>query len=218
MLRLTRKDPVLQRRRERLAAEGPEERGARLQQVRSSRAERLATETVEERGARLQQVRRSRAERLATETVEKREARLQQKRDGLLAESVQVREVRLQQMSTLRERLASENAEEREFRLQHMERATGSGECREHLANIQQRAVQAKMQKFHAHMAALEVSRCSTCSEAFPGLRLHPGSTECVRCSRDRHTPKVYSTGNNMHPGPIPMQLQVIVVFVVHDS
>ena len=183
--------------RERVAAEGPEEREARLQQVRSSRAERLATETVEEREARLQQMRSSRAERLATETVEEREARLQQMRDGLLAESIQEREVRLQQMSSSqRERLVAESAEEREVRLQHnqeshRERRVQGTLGQLHLPLIQQCAVQAKMRKFHAHMAALEVSRCSTCSEAFPGLHLHPGSNECVR---DRHTPKVYST------------------------
>ena len=210
-------------RAERLATETVEEREARLQQVRSFRVERLATETVEEREVRLQQLRSSQAERLSTETVEEREGRLQQMRDGLLAESVQEREVRLQQMSSSqRERLASENAEEREVRLQHdreshreqrVQRTLGQL----HFPLIQQRAVQVKMQKFHAHMAALEVSRCSMCSEAFPGLHLHSGSTECVRCSRDRHTPKVYSTGNNMHPSAIPTQLQVNV-FAVYDS
>ena len=50
----------------------------------------------------------------------------------------------------------------------------------------------------------MELLRCSTCSEAFPGLHLHPGSSECVRCGRDKRTPKLYSTGNNMDPGPIP--------------
>ena len=52
---------------------------------------------------------------------------------------------------------------------------------------------------------------CTTCSEAFPGLQLHPGgSAECAHCSRDNRTPKLYSKGNNMDPGPIPLQLQVI--------
>ena len=52
---------------------------------------------------------------------------------------------------------------------------------------------------------------CTTCSEAFPGLQLHPGSAECAHCSRDNRTPKLYSNGNNMDPGPIPLQLQVII-------
>ena len=94
--------------------------------------------------------------------------------------------------SSQRERLVAESAEEREVRLQHnqeshRERRVQGTLGQLHLPLIQQHAVQAKMRKFHAHMAALEVSRCSTCSEAFPGLHLHLGSTECVRCSQDKH-------------------------------
>ena len=58
--------------------------------------------------------------------------------------------------SSQRERLAAENAEEREVRLQHdreshRERRVQETLCQLHLPLIQQRAVQAKMQKFHAH-------------------------------------------------------------------
>ena len=35
--------------------------------------------------------------------------------------------------------------------------------------------------------------------------------TECTRCHRDTHSPKAYSRENNMHPGPVPMELLVIV-------
>ena len=162
---------------------------------------RVAAESIEEREVRLQQMSTYQGERLATETVEEREARLQQTRSSQV------------------ERLAAENAEEREARQQHDRESLREQRVQRtlgqlHLPLLQQRSVQAKMRKFHAHMAALEVSRCSTCSEAFPGLHLRPGSTECVRCSRDKHTPKVYSTANNMHPGPIPTQLQVIVFAV----
>ena len=31
----------------------------------------------------------------------------------------------------------------------------------------------------------------------------------CVRCCRDKHIPKMYSSANNMDPGPLPPQLQV---------
>ena len=83
---------------------------------------------------------------------------------------------------------------------------------------FQHRSVQAKMEKFHMHLATLEVTRCSTWSEAFPGLHLHPGSTECARCGRDKHTPRLYSNGNNMDPGPISAQLQVIIklTYTIH--
>ena len=107
-------------------------------------------------------------------------------------------------------------------------RATGSSEhweqralgalSQSQLPLIQQRSVQAKMKKFHTHLATLEVSRCSTCLEAFPGLHLQPGSTECTRCGRDKHTPKLYSSGNNVDPGPIPAQLQVIIHVHMHVS
>ena len=128
----------------------------------SSQRERLAAETVEEE-ARLQQIRSSQAERLTSESVEERETRLQQLRDRLAAASIEEREVRLQQMdSSQRERLAPENAEEREVRLRHDKRepqgeASAGNTGQLHLPLIQQRFVQAKMQKFHAHMAALEV-------------------------------------------------------------
>ena len=61
------------------------------------------------------------------------------------------------------ERLATENAEEREVRLQHDRESHREWRVQEtlgqlHLPLIQQRAVQAKMQKFHVHVAALEVS------------------------------------------------------------
>ena len=78
--------------------------------------------------------------------------------------------------------------------------ATGSSEHWEHLASrsshlhcIQQHSVQAKMTKFQMNLTTLEVTRCSTCSEAFPGLHLLPGSTDCARCARDKHTPKLNS-------------------------
>ena len=80
------------------------------------------------------------------------------------------------------------------------------------------------MRRFHAHMASLNSLQCATCSERFPGLRLCSLSTECVRCSHDKHSPKVYSATNNMDPGPIPPQLQVgsctrtVLVEIIRDS
>ena len=43
----------------------------------------------------------------------------------------------------------------------------------------------------------------------FPGLQLRSPSTECARCYQDKHTPKVYSSGNNIDPGLIPPDLEV---------
>ena len=63
------------------------------------------------------------------------------------------------------------------------------------------------MYEFHMHIASLELSSCAKCSEGFPGLKVHSQSAECVRCSRDQHVPKLYSSRNNMDPGPVPPQL-----------
>ena len=40
-------------------------------------------------------------------------------------------------------------------------------------------------------------------------------STECARCGRDKRIPKLYSAANNMIPGPVPPQLQVIPPLVL---
>ena len=158
--------------------------------------DRLAAETPDEREARLQQMR----DRFAAETPDEREARLQQMRDRLAAETPSEREARLQRMSDCQhDRLATETPDERAARLHH----------RSQLPLFEQRSVQSKMARFHEHMATLEIASCTTCSEGFPGLQLYSSSTECIRCSRDKHVPQLYSAANNMDPGPVPSQLQV---------
>ena len=116
---------------------------------------------------------------MAAETAEEREARL----EGLRAAQ--------------QERLAAETVEEREARQQNDRNRHG------------ERSVQTKMLKFHREIASLSWPQCATCNEKFPGLRLSRDSTECMRCSQDKHIPKLYSPANNMDPGPIPPQLQV---------
>ena len=106
-----------------------------------------------------------------------------------------------------RERLAAETTDERAARLQHDQESHRGAQS--DLPLFEQPAVRARMCKFHAHLAALESPRCTTCSEAFPGLQLRSLSTECLCCSRDKHTPKLYSIANNMDPGLVPPQLQV---------
>ena len=76
---------------------------------------------------------------------------------------------------------------------------------------FQQPAVRSKMSKFHFGMAALQVTTCVTCMERFPGMtvRMTSAGTECLRCTRDKHIPKTYSSDNNMHPGPVRQELMV---------
>ena len=47
---------------------------------------------------------------------------------------------------------------------------------------LQHSEVQRKMKKFHTHLDSLEINKCATCLEAFPGLRL--SSTECFQTSK----------------------------------
>ena len=134
--------------------------------------DRVSDEAGEEREARLQQMKTSQRERRSTETADETEARLQQDRENH------------------RERRSTQTADETEARLQRdrhhyrEQRALGAL-SQSQLPLIQQHFVQAKI--------------TSTCSEAFAGLHLLPGCTECARCARDKHTPKLYSNGNNYH-------------------
>ena len=142
-------------------------------------------------------------------------------RESLAAETPEERETRLQQMSIYQhERLAVETPEERKTRLQCYRARYREQSAQSQLPLFQQSSVRAKMGKFHASMATLDTPVCTTCSESFPGLQLYSNSTECLRCSRDKHIPKVCSSANNMNPGPIPPQLQVSStdIFTCHAS
>ena len=72
---------------------------------------------------------------------------------------------------------------------------------------FKQCSVQIK-RKFHEHFASLS-PKCFTCLEHFPGIQLYPSITECMQGYRDKHIPKLYSSTNNMNPGPLPPQLKV---------
>ena len=168
-----------------------------MQQMSANQCHRLATETEEERAARLQQMR----DRLASETEEERTARLQRMRDRLASETEEERAARLQQMSANQHhRMAAETGSEREARLQC--NREGQRGQQSQLPLFEQPSVQAKMRKFHAEIAALEMQKCTTCSERSPGLQLRSHSTECVRCNRDKHVPKLYSNvlNNDIFP------------------
>ena len=51
------------------------------------------------------------------------------------------------------------------------------------------------MSKFHADLVFIEVSRCTTYSEGFPG---------CPKSVSDTADTRLYSSANNMDPGPVP--------------
>ena len=178
------------RDRARRMAESSVESAARLEQVRTQQHQRLATETPEDRAARLEHMCTQQYERLATETPEERAARLEH-------------------MRTLQhQRLATESHEERATRLEHLlQNRNGSQET--HLPLLEQSHVRNKMLKFHQQISMVQISTCYTCLEKFPGKKLTSQRSECLRCSRDNLSPKLYSAANNMSPGPVPPELQV---------
>ena len=78
----------------------------------------------------------------------------------------------------------------------------------ERLPLHEQHHVQAAMHSFHAEMSSVQIPS-STCMETFPGMKINSRTSECLRCTRDRREPKLYSSSNNMHPGAVPTELQV---------
>ena len=186
--------------RARRSAETADDREARLQRQRAATERRLARKTPEEREARLQHLRTNQQLRLARETPEERDARLQQLR------------------ANRQERLAAETPEERDARRQHDREyhMQPSISTSSETPLLYQTAIQHKIMNFHWKLAALEVPTCTTCMESFPGMTVRTTSTgkECLRCCRDKHSPKTYSSDNNMHPGPVPQDLQVIYMLI----
>jgi predicted Zn-ribbon and HTH transcriptional regulator len=110
-------------------------------------------------------------------------------------------------MSALqKQRLASESEEERADRLAHM-RNVRSKEVN-HSPQIDQLQIQAKLLKFHRELSEINVPTCTICDETFPGMAVNKKS-ECIRCTRDKRAPKLFSADNDMHPGAVPAELQV---------
>ena len=137
----------------------------------------------------------------------------------IAAESIEEREARLQLVRRNRQqRIASETPQETEARHQrdresHVQHASTATSAQ---PQLHQPIVRSKMSKFHSEMASLQMSLCITCRERFPGLtvRMTPSGTECLRCVRDKHSPKAYSSLNNMDPGTVPHELFVNSVMI----
>ena len=73
--------------------------------------------------------------------------------------------------------------------------------------------VLSKMVQFHSRLASLQFLKCITCLERFPGMTVRAlpatNETECLRCSHDKHLPKLFSSANNMNPGSLSPELVV---------
>ncbi len=110
------------------------------------------------------------------------------------------------------ERCATEDDDSRQARLQEnrlrMHSRRDAQRCQETAGPLlHQPAVKSKVAAFHAKLGECEFTECGTCNESFPSITLSR-SEECVRCSRDKRQPKLYSRENSMDPGPVPVKLQ----------
>jgi hypothetical protein len=175
-------------KKERLADESKEERADRLLHMSALKKRRLANESEEERAERLSQMSALQKQRLATESEEERAQRLSQK------------------SALQKQRLANESEEHRADRLTRM-RDIRPNEVN-HSSKIDLLQVKAKLLKFHREIGEINVPTCTICDETFPGMAVNKKS-ECIRCTRDKRTPKLFSADNDMHPGAVPAELQV---------
>ena len=205
------------RRRQRLASETAEERERRLSQRRARDRARRAGRSSPASETRLEQWRSAERRRRATESPAERATRLQdlstRQQERIAAESPAERATRLQDLSTCQqERITSETPEETAAKRQRDREAhTHRPPPVTARSLLHQPGVHARMRRFYSQLASLEVSTCTTCLERFPGMttRQTAAGTECICCHRDTHSPKAYSWENNMHPGPVPMELEV---------
>ena len=225
-----RREARLQRRRvadtASRASQSEERREARLQRRRVADTASRASQSEERREARLQRLRATQRQRTANESAEDRDARLLQLRAAqqqrIANESTEDRDTRLLQLRTAhQQRIANESTEDRDARLLRVRSSQQQQVANEtsELQLFQQPRVRTKMQLFHARLTSLQTPKCITCQERFPGMNVRQApttndETECVRCSRDKHIPKMYSTPNNMNPGAVPPELMVCVYFI----
>ena len=73
----------------------------------------------------------------------------------------------------------------------------------------EQNWAKSSMNKFHKSVEVFTY-QCKVCQEAWP-LKSKPRSPDtyiCSRCSRDKKSPKTFSTENLMIPSPVPHELQ----------
>ena len=129
----------------------------------------------------------------------------------LAAETKSERATRLEHQSANHHlRLAVKTDDEREARMECVAAPVQQRrDLDERLPLHEQHHVQAAMHLFHAEMSSVQILSYSTCMETFPGMKINSRTSECLRYTRDRREPKLYSSSNNMHPGAVPTELQV---------
>ena len=137
------------------------------------------------------------------------------KKSLLADETSEQRTTRLEHKSVLqRKQLTDESSEKRAARLEHKSKSRRTRQPA-HISNntsypiLEDNNVKERMTKFSQVMNAIESPVCTVCYEKFPSTRMTSLSTLCQRCHRDKRNPKLYSSGNSMHPWTVPEELQV---------
>ena len=167
-----------------------EARQARADTNRAAQQVSRQNEPHEVKQARLDALRLAQQHRIDNETPAERQVRLEA--------------IRLAQQ----QRRQNETPDERQARLEAV-RLTQQERRDVSIATslFQQNAVESRMLNFYSKLVSLEFRECNTCSERFSNLTMSSNNTECSHCHQDRRIPNLYSTANNMNPGPVPQQL-----------
>jgi len=193
-------------RRQRRREETEEEREDRL----ASRRQRRREETEEEREDRLVREWKRRRE----ETEEGREDRLASRRQSRRKETEEEREDRL---ASRWQRRREETEEEREDRLasrRQIRREETEEEREDRLASRRQLRsnLESSLSKFQDKQEQWQHAKCSVCAEQWPVRKsnIDLDSYICLRCSRDKRSPRMFPAHNDMDPGSVPSCLEAM--------
>ena len=206
---------------QRRAEEDNDTRERRLELMRQDAHHRQAEEDNDTRERRLELMRQDAHHRQAEEDNDTRERRLELMRQDAhhrrAEEDNDTRERRLELMrQDAHHRRAEEDDDTREERLEQCQAAREAAtpwhdtDAAGHFGTIprfDQQSVLTKLSMFHSKLANCNFNLCSCCNESFPSIKLSM-CNKCQRCTRDDKQPSLYSSANNMDPGPVPLCLQ----------
>ena len=210
------------------------EKQIRLEKLSESIKQRRSEETDNEKQIRLQKDSESRRRKRSEETDPNRQMRLQKdcesKKTKRSEETDPNRQIRLQKDSESKKRKQSEETDsERQMRLENdrlnkkQKRAKKVSQPKHEILNQQdylnmfdktnnggieeQCWAKANINKFNKSVQYI-VRQCTVCQEAWP-LKSKPNTPYvCLRCSRDKKSPKKFSCQNSMIPSCVPHELQ----------